>query len=337
MRWARATISRPRPIQLINAYSALVNGGHLFTPRIGHASGFVPKLQTDIAINAEHRALILKGMRGAVRYGTAETAGLYSLPIYTFGKTGTATEINGFRMQGWFVGFASALPDGSNVWTRRGRWRPARIAPESAELAVLVFLSRGHGSEAAEVARPIFAEYASDVQRHGDRETRRHGEGRSRDAGLEAFAASQRPRVSASRHSRRLSYAFTSVRENITRTMSLEDYVRGVVAAEGSTETEVEALKALAIASRTYALKNIHRHARDGYDFCTTTHCQRYRHLNLDSTVSISALSPKLSRRPKAKCCLAVTRVSLILISAPRAVAQRRILRRSGAESRRLI
>src|SRR5205085_10244869 len=41
-------------------------------------------------------------------------------------------------------------------------------------------------------------------------------------------------------------------------------------------EDQPEALKALAIAIRTYALKNIGRHAKDGYDFCSTTHCQRF-------------------------------------------------------------
>ena len=59
--------------------------------------------------------------------------------------------------------------------------------------------------------------------------------------------------------------------------MPLEDYVRGVVAVEGSLEREPEALKALAVASRTYVLKNLGRHARDGYDFCSTTHCQRFQ------------------------------------------------------------
>lgn len=44
---------------------------------------------------------------------------------------------------------------------------------------------------------------------------------------------------------------------------------------------EAEALKALAVASRTYALKNLRRHAVDGYDFCTITHCQRY--LSMDA------------------------------------------------------
>ena len=66
------------------------------------------------------------------------------------------------------------------------------------------------------------------------------------------------------------------VHDNVTEELSLEDYVFGVMRAEGTLETEPEALKALAIAIRTYALKNIGRHAKDGYDFCSTTHCQRF-------------------------------------------------------------
>jgi len=37
-----------------------------------------------------------------------------------------------------------------------------------------------------------------------------------------------------------------------------------------------EALKALAVASRTYILTNKGRHKKEGYDFCNTTHCQRF-------------------------------------------------------------
>ncbi|HYY41185.1 MAG TPA: SpoIID/LytB domain-containing protein, partial [Pyrinomonadaceae bacterium] len=60
------------------------------------------------------------------------------------------------------------------------------------------------------------------------------------------------------------------------RTLALEDYIFGVLAAEASTENEYEAIKALAVTSRTYALRNLRRHARAGYDFCNLTHCQRY-------------------------------------------------------------
>jgi SpoIID/LytB domain protein len=66
------------------------------------------------------------------------------------------------------------------------------------------------------------------------------------------------------------------VHDDITQQMSLEDYVLGVLRTEGSMESQPEALKALAIAIRTYAVKNRGRHAKEGYDFCSTTHCQRY-------------------------------------------------------------
>src|SRR4030095_11495377 len=93
--------------QIINAYSALMNGGHLLMPIVAGPSHFVPQPQANLTIKEDQREIIVKGMRGAVRYGTAETAGLYKLPGYIFGKTGTATQINGFRSQGWFIGFAS--------------------------------------------------------------------------------------------------------------------------------------------------------------------------------------------------------------------------------------
>src|SRR5262249_3625408 len=67
-----------------------------------------------------------------------------------------------------------------------------------------------------------------------------------------------------------------SVSENVTRELPLEEYLVGVLAGESSVENEIEALKAQAVISRTFALKNLGRHAQDGYDFCSTTHCQRF-------------------------------------------------------------
>ncbi len=243
------------PLQLINAYAALVNGGRVFVPHLSATSKVSPEIQNSVTLDNEQRELIVKGMRGAVRYGTAESANLYSLPLYIFGKTGTATEINGYRTHGWFVGFASRVNnDGNDAGVP---------APDKIGLAVLVFLARAHGVDAAEVARPIFAEF-----------------GRTNLPELLATKESQTPVTvppKPSSDSQRSSTVRVYVaREDAVRTMSVEDYVRGVVAAEGSTEAEPEALKALAIASRTYVLKNLGRHAADGYDFCTATHCQRY-------------------------------------------------------------
>jgi len=54
----------------------------------------------------------------------------------------------------------------------------------------------------------------------------------------------------------------------------LEVYVSRVLAGEGDPRAGEAAQQALAIAIRTYTLKNGGRHARDGYDLCDSTHCQ---------------------------------------------------------------
>ncbi|HEU4795823.1 MAG TPA: SpoIID/LytB domain-containing protein, partial [Pyrinomonadaceae bacterium] len=180
------------PMQLALAYTALFNGGRLFNP------GSEP---TQVRITEAERAMLLAGMRGAVKFGTADQTELDTAINYVIGKTGTSTHLQGFRSQGWFVGLAFA-PN-----------KPPE--PQHAQRAVVVYLKKGHGSDAAAVAAPILK-------------------------------------------------------------LPLEDYVARVVAAEGSIDNQTESLKALAVAVRTYALKNLGRHKREGYDFCSTTHCQRF-------------------------------------------------------------
>ena len=62
----------------------------------------------------------------------------------------------------------------------------------------------------------------------------------------------------------------------VTR-LDLEEYVAGVVAAEGEARAADAAQQALAIAARTFALANLQRHRRENYDLCDTTHCQVLR------------------------------------------------------------
>jgi stage II sporulation protein D len=62
----------------------------------------------------------------------------------------------------------------------------------------------------------------------------------------------------------------------VVNIVSVEDYVRGILVREMSARWPLEALKAQAVASRTYVLKNRGRHGRDGFDLCATDHCQVY-------------------------------------------------------------
>ena len=247
------------PIQLLTAYAALVNGGRLLGPRVASASEFSPVERNRIEIAQQQRAIIAEGMHGAVRYGTAKSARLDSLPLSILGKTGTSLPAKGFRTNGWFVGFASPAPVSQTA---------SAPAPSEVKLAVLIFLPRSHGSEAAALSKSIFETYANEISHRG-METQRTLISNA-EMNSNAPAASLRLHISAS------TIRVHLVTKNVTQELSLEDYVLGVMRAEGTTESEPEALKALAIAIRTYALKNQGRHAKDGYDFCTTTHCQRF-------------------------------------------------------------
>jgi stage II sporulation protein D (peptidoglycan lytic transglycosylase) len=65
-----------------------------------------------------------------------------------------------------------------------------------------------------------------------------------------------------------------SLQDGHTTVVPLEVYVARVLAGEADPKAGDAAQQALAVAIRTYTLKNVDRHARDGYDLCDTTHCQ---------------------------------------------------------------
>lgn len=58
-----------------------------------------------------------------------------------------------------------------------------------------------------------------------------------------------------------------------------EDYVAGVLRAEGSPKFPQEANRALSVCIRTYAEYQRGRHKEQGFDLCNTIHCQGYRGL----------------------------------------------------------
>ena len=246
------------PIQLLTAYTALVNGGHLFKPQVTTSDHFQAVERSNIDIASKHRAIIVDGMRGAIRYGTARTAKLDSLPLTIIGKTGTALPAKGFRNNGWFVGLAAPFQSSGE------------LDASQINLAVLVLLPRAHGSEAAALARPIFETYANEAGNETQTSYTKPND--------------EKPDVVARSTDAASPIKVHLVHDNVTQTLSLEDYVLGVMRAEGTVEPEAEALKALAIAIRTYALKNRARHAASGYDFCSTTHCQRFVGSNATSS-----------------------------------------------------
>lgn len=75
--------------------------------------------------------------------------------------------------------------------------------------------------------------------------------------------------------------------------LNLEDYLRGVVPNELSPGQfpQIEALKAQAVAARTYALRNLGQFKDRGYDICATPACQVYRGYGTEHPLSDRAVA----------------------------------------------
>jgi stage II sporulation protein D len=71
--------------------------------------------------------------------------------------------------------------------------------------------------------------------------------------------------------------------------VALEDYVRAAILSEfappsGEPADVEHMLEVQAVIARTYATAHIGRHQREGYDLCSTTHCQLYQPSRLKSS-----------------------------------------------------
>ncbi|MGH2849595.1 MAG: penicillin-binding transpeptidase domain-containing protein, partial [Solirubrobacteraceae bacterium] len=128
------------PAQMAIAYSAIVNGGRVWSPRIGEKiltptgqlqQELPPPTSTHADVPPASRALIMDGLHGAAQspQGTSDAVfGNFPLPVY--GKTGTAVR-NGQKDQSWYVCY---VPDGSKsivlaVTIEQGGFGAAAAAP----------------------------------------------------------------------------------------------------------------------------------------------------------------------------------------------------------------
>jgi stage II sporulation protein D len=81
-------------------------------------------------------------------------------------------------------------------------------------------------------------------------------------------------------------------RLTVVNLVNLEDYLRGVVPNELSPEAfpQIEALKAQAVAARTYALAHLGDYGAKGYDVCATAFCQVYRGMSSEHPLTDRAV-----------------------------------------------
>jgi penicillin-binding protein 2 len=151
------------PLQLINAYTALANGGTLYEPRVVRnvldpdgnvVEAFAPTVLHELDVDPA----VLKTMRQAARNVVLirHTYNLVDLPIVVAGKSGTA-EFGARDSKGrlpfhsWFVAFVPKDPSKS----RSDPNGMKAVAGTDSELAVLAFAydSRTKGNAATEIVK----------------------------------------------------------------------------------------------------------------------------------------------------------------------------------------
>ncbi len=149
---------------------------------------------------------------------------------------------------------------------------------------------RGYGKDLLIVRRPSdqpFERRITIVDDEGDRAT---FEGPSlvvMPATAETIAVEKQPYRSSAR-------LFINARGliNVINELNFEEYLYGVVPSEmgPSIYDEVEALKAQAVAARTYAYRNLRQFESEGYDICPGPACQSYKGVSVEHEMSTRAV-----------------------------------------------
>jgi stage II sporulation protein D len=87
----------------------------------------------------------------------------------------------------------------------------------------------------------------------------------------------------------------------VVRDVPLEEYVQATALSEfapaaGDLASVEAMLEVQAIISRTYAVSHLGRHTRDGFDLCSTTHCQLYEPLRVNTSRWAAAAAEAVDR-----------------------------------------
>ncbi len=127
------------PVAMLAMISGVAKGGEFLRPHLE------PGGQQILASFSEKSCLadIRLFLRDAVRSGTGKNADIAEVNVA--GKTGSSTVLGSWRTYGWFAGFAPF---------------------EEPQIAVVVFLERGEGKDAAKIAGMVISDYFH--RRHGD-------------------------------------------------------------------------------------------------------------------------------------------------------------------------
>lgn len=241
------------------------------------------KAYRQLALQAAKRTLdghVANGLAGSVQYGSGQLAGIKGLAVA--GKTGTTAGPSRAYTHAWFAG-----------------WAPA----EKPEIVVVVFLEQGRGAaNAAPLAGAAFQALRGASPEPAASSSRSLGGSTVRislysELKPESLTVNGKTLTAATltkplRYNRptlaapgtkptpipaTVEISARAGRLHTVAEMRLEDYVYYTLSGEAHSMRQREALRAMAIAARTFAVKNRGRHSAQGFDYCDTTHCQDLR------------------------------------------------------------
>jgi SpoIID/LytB domain protein len=202
----------------------------------------------------ETREVLLAGLRGAAREGTARVIG--ERAIDALAVTASVKTLDGGPQ-----GLALAISPSA---------RSSR--------AVAIVVPGGSAGEAASVAAQTLAELIEGSYWQGPSGSAKGSEGPKpaetvRSPAIPARGAAPAATPAIGGMTIRVGHPRLTGGYDLMQ-VPLEDYVARVLAGEAAARSAPAALEALAIAVRTFAVANLGRHRNDGFDLCDLTHCQ---------------------------------------------------------------
>lgn len=151
------------PLQLLNAYSALANGGTLYQPHVVGAvigpDGTVTDVAPEVIGRVDAPAGVLKTMRHAARNVVVirHTFNLINLPIVIAGKTGTAqfsAKAKNLPFHQWFVSFVPKNPWDTS--SDPNGWKAVERTDSELAVVVLAYDSKTKGNAATEISKYFY-------------------------------------------------------------------------------------------------------------------------------------------------------------------------------------
>jgi penicillin-binding protein 2 len=145
---------------MINATVALANGGTLFKPQIVAeitdsegkvVKSFAPEVIRHLPVNPDYLASVREGLRAGMLIGKTDNGTSYVGTSYD-------SEVPGLRIAGKTGTAQYGIPDEKGEMPTHG-WFTAFAPVESPEIAVLVYIHKGGGKVAANLASEIFRYY----------------------------------------------------------------------------------------------------------------------------------------------------------------------------------